>query len=74
MSHLSDAQDRLERAFARLEEASVGRAMSDAPGDSAIVGELDELRTRYAGLQDRTRTVSDRLDSAISRMKSVLDG
>lgn len=79
MTSLSDAQDRLERALSRLETAS-GKERNSAHLDKAAgdnVGSADEfslLRARYDKLHGVTRKISDRLDAAVGRMKTALDG
>ncbi len=69
MSRLNQAQDRLERALVRLEKVSTGPVAADP----ALAHELEELRQRHARLESHARTVSERLDSAINRMKSMVD-
>lgn len=83
MTRLSDAQDRLDRALSRLEQASgnlqtsgqlelgVGDNPAHAP---AHADEFELLRARYDKLHGVTRKISDRLDAAVGRMKTVLDG
>jgi hypothetical protein len=79
MTRLSDAQARLERALSRLEQASgntqtMGRPQ-DGGGDEAVTGdEFELLRARYDKLHGVTRKISDRLDAAVGRMKTALDG
>ena len=79
MTRLSDAQDRLERALSRLEQAS-GNGQSkvkpdDGAGTNAVPDdEFELLRARYDKLHGVTRKISDRLDAAVDRMKTALDG
>lgn len=64
------AMQRLEAAVARLEAAlAVG-----APGDLVLAEELRLARADYDALQSVTRAVSGRLDDAIGRLKTVLEG
>ena len=79
MTRLSDAQDRLERALSRLEQAS-GNLQTPAQlqlgvGDGPVhADEFELLRARYDKLHGVTRKISDRLDAAVDRMKTALDG
>ncbi len=83
MTRLSDAQDRLERAMSRLERAS-GNLQTPAELDlggangsahaPAHADEFELLRARYDKLHGVTRKISDRLDAAVGRMKTALDG
>lgn len=81
MTSLSDAQDRLERALLRLEQASENTPAMGQPHDGddngrdAVTGdEFELLRARYDKLHGVTRKISDRLDAAVDRMKTALDG
>jgi DNA repair ATPase RecN len=79
MTRLSDAQDRLERALSRLEQASGKAQTATQLGDAAENGaasadEFELLRARYDKLHGVTRKISDRLDAAVDRMKTALDG
>jgi hypothetical protein len=79
MTRLNNAQDRLERALSRLEKAS-GKDQSmaqpdDGAGNKAVpADEFELLRARYDKLHGVTRKISDRLDAAVDRMKTALDG
>ncbi len=70
-----EVRERLDRAVERLEAASarlerVGdRASEDARGE-----ETAALRAENARLHKTSGAVSGRLDSAINRLKSVLEG
>lgn len=70
MGQLEEAQERLETALARLEQASqrVGGNSTAAQVES----ELTALRQRCATLEDNTRNVSVRLDSAIEKLRAIL--
>lgn len=69
------ARNRIEQALARL-EAAVDERLADgakpAEADPEIAGKLAAAHREIAGLKDRNRQVSDKLDKAIGRMKSVL--
>ena len=70
-----DARNRIERALARLEAAIDGKLAEGAKpagADPEIAGKLAAAHREIAGLKDRNRQVSDKLDKAIGRMKSVL--
>ena len=68
MPRLDDAQDKLETALTRLEEALRDRS---AP-QPALEAERDEARARCARLEGETRAVSDQLDAAISRLRALI--
>lgn len=63
------AMRRLESAIARI-EAALGRAPQR---DLLLAEELRDSRAEYMDLHDAARTVSTRLDSAIGRLKVVLE-
>ncbi|MDE0540521.1 MAG: hypothetical protein OXH94_17545 [Rhodospirillales bacterium] len=70
-----DARNRIERALARLEAAIDGKLAEGAKpagADPEIAEKLAAAHREIAGLKDRNRQVSDKLDKAIGRMKSVL--
>ena len=71
MSRLSEAQDRLEQALARLERAS---GESDAVRATEVAAEFEIVRARADALEDKTRIVSDRLDAAIGHVRNLLEG
>lgn len=73
MSRLSEAQDRLERALARLEQVSIERERA-GQGDAERDAEFEMVRARCDALEDKTRVVSERLDNAIGRVRGLLDG
>ena len=68
MPRLDDAQDKLETALTRLEEAL--RDRSDPR--LALEDARDEARARYERLEGETRAVSDRLDAAIARLRALI--
>jgi uncharacterized membrane-anchored protein len=66
MSRLEIAQDRLEKALAELEQAADTRG-------AGLTRDLAVARDRCATLEDRNRDVSQKLDAAISRIRSILN-
>ena len=68
MPRLDDAQDQLETALTRLEEALRDRA-DPRPEPEA---ERDRARARYERLEGETRAVSDQLDAAIARLRALI--
>jgi uncharacterized protein YjcR len=78
MSRLQEATQRLEAALMRLEKAAASYAESH--DETAVREERDRLSVELAEtqaenerLRDVNDTISGRLDSAISRLKSVLE-
>ena len=73
MGRLEEAKGRLDRALARLEEiAQRPPDQSSDQSSSDIEAALAETRVQYASLEARSREVSERLDAAIERLRSVL--
>ncbi len=71
MTHLQDAQERLDKALTRLETAATSpRGEGDV---DALKTELATARAHSDALEGRTKEVSGRLDSAIGRIKSLLE-
>jgi len=70
MGQLEEAQERLETALARLEEAS--QRVGGNSTAAQVEGELTALRQRCTTLEDSTRNVSARLDSAIDKLRAIL--
>lgn len=64
------AIERLGAAIERLE----GAAARLGAGDLLLAGELREAREQQEALQDTTRVVAARLDGAIARLRTVLEG
>lgn len=62
MTRLESAIGRLEQAISRLDAALQSRADAARPE-----------RAKYAALKEATEKVSARLDSAIGRLKTVLE-
>jgi hypothetical protein len=74
MSRLDEATQRLERAVARLENAATAESASENADDRHLREELSAARKEHAELQAVTRDVSVRLDTAIARLKTILEG
>lgn len=78
MSKLSEANDRLDAALARLEDVvnakrASGEASAEATAEnSRLRAELDRLRADFDALRDTSGTVSSRLDEAIGRLRNML--
>lgn len=78
MTRLEQARERLLNAVARVEAAVRVKASS---GDDRIHEQLSQSLTEalqatqaeYASLRETTRTISDRLDATIDRLRSVLE-
>lgn len=62
MKRLGAAIDRLEAAAARV-----------GAGDLLLAGELRDARDNFAALEDTTRVVAQRLDTAIDRLRTLLE-
>jgi hypothetical protein len=71
MSRLEDAQRRLEHALERLEAATRQR---DAGASADLVRALEDANRRQAALDARQREIGVRLDAAIGRLRTVLNG
>ena len=69
MPQLATAEKRLETAIARLETVLAHRA-----GNPGASRQLDVLKSDYATLQDSAQAVSQRLDLAIARIETLLEG
>jgi FtsZ-binding cell division protein ZapB len=74
MSRLETATHRLVQAVGRL-EAAVEAEMSGLKEErERLTQGLKTTQADYAALQSVTRSVSSRLDAAIVRLKSLLEG
>ncbi|MEW5727313.1 MAG: hypothetical protein AB1918_05750 [Pseudomonadota bacterium] len=62
VKRLGAAIDRLEAAAARV-----------GAGDLLLAGELRDARDNFAALEDTTRVVAQRLDTAIDRLRTLLE-
>ena len=68
MPRLDEAQDRLESALAKLEDALRGRSEADPE----LVAALDRSRARCTRLEGETQAASEQLDAAISRLRALI--
>ncbi len=70
MGELEQAKVRLDKAVARLETASerFGNSVSAAH----VAGELKVLRSRCAELENRSQLATNRLNSVIKRLRTIL--
>ncbi len=65
--------DRLEAAVARLLDGLARQDRRSGAAREHLANELKEVRASHAVLQDEARAVSSRLDSAIGRLRSVME-
>ncbi len=72
MSRLQDAQQRLEKALARLEDTAAAPG-GDGAAAQELERELAAARQRCEMLDERTSEVSQRLDNAIVRIRTLLE-
>jgi hypothetical protein len=72
MSKVDEAIKRLDGAVDRLEE-SLAAALGRGGSSEMLVAELAEAKRDYAALSATTDEVSTKLDTAIGRLKFVLD-
>jgi division protein CdvB (Snf7/Vps24/ESCRT-III family) len=70
LTQLQQAQDHLDQAVSRLESTVTGRRDSAA----ASSAELDAAREESASLKRVNAEATQRLDGAIGRLKSILEG
>ena len=73
MSRLTDATERLEAAIERLDRALVARAGGNGPEGEELRAALEQAEAEKASLEQRTSRISQRLDGAIERLKTVLE-
>ncbi len=74
MTDLASATSRLERAIGRLEEAARTR-LAGATGERKRMGaDLARAKADLAQLETVTDGVAHRLDGAIERLRTVLNG
>lgn len=71
LSKLNEATQRLQAAVSALEAAACTRPRSQA--DGADPAPLDMLKTNNDALEARNAVISERLDQAIGRLRSLLD-
>ncbi len=72
MTRLHDAQARLDKALSRLEVAAT--ATHDGDEADGLKEELAASHARNEQFEARTGEMSARLDSAIGRIRSLLEG
>ena len=73
MSLLDDAQKRLEEAVNRLDAAIKANGSLDGDASAALQEEIANLRRENETLATTRNQVSNRLDSAIANIRSVLE-
>ena len=73
MSRVMNALEQLDAAIERLETAVEKRLGRDRAERERLNEELKGLRQNHVTLQSEARTVSSRLDSAIGRLRSILE-
>ena len=73
MSRVMNALEQLDAAIDRLETAVEKRLGRDRAERERLNDELKGLRQNHVTLQSEARTVSSRLDSAIGRLRSILE-
>lgn len=74
MSRAMEALEQLDAAIGRLEAAVDKRLGKERAERDRLNDELKNLRQNHVTLQGEARTVSSRLDAAIGRLRSVLEG
>ena len=76
MSKLDEAEKRLQRAVAALEQAArarSGNAAAAAAPSEAAQAELAAARSKAEELQALNASVAEQLDGAILRVKNILE-
>lgn len=71
MGQLEDAELKLGEALERLEQAS--ERVTGSRSAARVEGELSTLRQRCESLEAHNSEIAQRLDSAIGRLRSVLN-
>jgi predicted nucleic acid-binding Zn-ribbon protein len=74
MSRVMDALEQLDAAIDRLQAAVEQHLAKERAERERLGDELKGLRQTHVTLQSEARTVSSRLDAAIGRLRSVLEG
>jgi len=76
MADSASAWDKLERAVTRLENAldSTARGAAGGTDTQALENRVHDLKTRNQALSELNKTAVRQLDSAIDRLRAVLDG
>jgi hypothetical protein len=73
MSRVMNALEQLDAAIEQLEAALEKHLTKEKVERDRLGEELKSLRQNHVSLQAEARTVSSRLDSAIGRLKSILE-
>lgn len=73
LPHSRAALARLEQALARL-EAAAAQQIDRAGDDRFLAAQLQAVRDDYTRLDHASRMVESRLDGAIGRIKTILEG
>ncbi|WP_041794406.1 hypothetical protein [Pararhodospirillum photometricum] len=76
LARIEQAVDSLSRAIDRLELAALERAPLDpehSAAEEALRREIEDLKADYENLRTVSQAVSTRLDSAIGRVRAVLE-
>jgi prefoldin subunit 5 len=71
MGRVEDAERKLSEALERLEEAA--ERVTGSSSAAKVEGELTALRQRCETLEARNSEISQRLESAIGRLRTVLE-
>ena len=71
---LERPRERLEQAVARLEVALETQGRKSGESDAALAHTLSAAEAENAQLKTLNRAVSGRLESAIGRLKTILEG
>jgi 3-oxoacyl-(acyl-carrier-protein) synthase len=71
---LERPRERLEQAVTRLEAALEAQDLKSGESDAALAHTLSAAEAENAELKTLNRAVSGRLDSAIGRLKTILEG
>ena len=74
MSRVTKALEQLDAALDRLQAAVAVRLEKERTERDRHQDEVKSLRQTHVTLQSEARTVSSRLDAAIGRLRSVLEG
>ena len=70
MNRIVQARDRLDKALSRLEVAARREKGGQDVGE--LTAQVDDLRARNLMLDQRNRAVGERLDAAISRLRTLI--
>jgi hypothetical protein len=74
MTDLASATARLERAISRLEDAARNRLATSIGDRKRLGAEVARAKADLVQLETVTDGVSNRLDGAIERLRSALNG